>query len=318
MMALHIHIHSHKEKTEIWRQVFHRHFEGEKLLVTSAKEHGDYQKADFVVQGMDEPLIDFSNMPNLKAIASPGAGVDHILFDENMKLIWPEHIPVLRLRDEILGIKASDYVLMRALYFNLHMHNYRLYQKQKKWKQHQAGFIERIGVLGLGDMGMTVAKRLKQNHFEVCGWRKHKNKDNQNLPVFTAIDGLLPFLRSCNFIVNCLPLTQETYGLINKFRLEKAPVNSCFINIGRAATVKNDELMQLLSAGHIAHAYIDVFDSEPLAEDSPYWQHPQIHLTPHIAAIHEPARTADILSSDFKKILEKQKANGQIDYQLQY
>ncbi len=317
-MTLHIHIHSHKEKIEIWRQVFHRYFTEDKLIITSPDGYADYSQADFVIQGMDMEVIDPINMPRLKAIASPGAGVDHILFDKQMHIRWPEEIPILRLRDETLGIKASDYVLMRALYFNLHMHNYRLYQKQKRWKQHQPGLIERIGILGLGDMGMAIAHRLKSNHFQVCAWRKHKHKDNQNIPAFTGADGLLPFMRSCNFIVNCLPLTQETYGLINKFKLEKLPIGSCFINIGRAKTVKNNELMHVLSTGHIAHAYIDVFDEEPLKIDSPYWDHPQIHLTPHISAVHEAARAADILSLSFQKILLGEKPDNQIDYQLQY
>ncbi len=317
-MVLHIHIHSHKEKTEIWRQVFHRHFIKEKLHVTSTDGYTDYSQADFVIQGMDMPIINPQDMFRLKAIASSGAGVDHILFNEQMNVIWPKDIPILRLRDEILGIKASDYVLMRALYFNLHMHNYRLYQKQKKWKQHQPGLIERIGILGLGDMGMAVANRLRNNHFKVCAWRKHKNKDNQDIPVFTGVEGLLPFMRSCNFVVNCLPLTQETYGIIDKFKLEKMPLNSCFINIGRAATVNSNELMQVLSSGHIAHAYIDVFDKEPLNQDSPYWEHPQTHLTPHISAIHEAGRAADILAASFQQILQGGKPNNQIDYQLQY
>ncbi len=317
-MSLHIHIHSRKEKVEIWRQVFHRHFNEEHLLVTTADKGGDYQNADFVVQGMDIETINPQNMPNLKAIASVGAGVNHILFDENMQLKWPQSIPVLRLKDDELGKKASDYVLMRALYFNLHMHNYRLYQKQRKWKQHQPGLIERVGVLGLGDIGMAVAQRLKNNHFTVCAWRRHKDKDNKDIPVFTGEQGLYAFMRSCNFVVNCLPLTQQTYHMIGKHQLEKMPIHSCFINIGRAATVKNDELMQILSAGHIAHAYIDVFDREPLAQDSPYWDHPQIHLTPHIAGTHTAGRAADILGKAFLAILQGKKPSEQIDYQLQY
>lgn len=317
-MQITIFINSRKEKPEVWRQVFHKNLSEYSVIVQSINETTDYSKADFIIQGMDAPLVNPEKCTQLKAIASPGAGVDHILFDDECKLVWPAHIPVIRVRDEILGILCSDYVLMRALYFNIHMHNYRYYQKEKRWHPHLPGNIKRIGILGMGDIGIACATRLKNNHFEVCGWRKHKDKDNHNIPTYTGKDGLLALIRSCNFLVNALPLTDETYKLINSFNMQKLPLGSCIVNIGRGKTLVSKDLLFNLSSGHLAHAYLDVFDTEPLPADDPFWSHLQVHLTPHIAGIYTPNRSAIDLSASFRQILNNQPVNNQIDYNLKY
>ncbi|MFV0432174.1 MAG: NAD(P)-dependent oxidoreductase [Alphaproteobacteria bacterium] len=317
-MKLKIYIHSLKEKPEIWRQVFHHYFPEHSFDIEMISDRTDYSDADFIIQGMDTTCIDPKRCPNLKAIASPGAGVDHILFDGECHLVWPENIPVIRVRDQMLGFMCSDYALMRALFFNLHMHSYRRYQQEKRWSPHRPGKIKRIGVLGMGDVGMACALRLKDNLFEVCGWRKHKHKDNQNIPTYTGEDGLVALIQSCNLFVNALPLTNETHHLLKKFHFEKMPVGSCFVNLGRGENIVEEDLLYVLGSGHLSRAYLDVFEQEPLPENHPYWENTQLHITPHVAGKYIPNRSAADLAQSFRLLLEGKPVPNKIDYQLKY
>lgn len=100
--------------------------------------------------------------------------------------------------------------------------------------------------------------------------------------------------------------------------MQKLPLGSCIVNIGRGKTLVSKDLLFNLSSGHLAHAYLDVFDTEPLPADDPFWSHLQVHLTPHIAGIYTPNRSAIDLSASFRQILNNQPVNNQIDYNLKY
>ncbi len=244
--------------------------------------------------------------------------MDHILHHHKGWYEKLDKIPIVRIRHKYLTQSAADYVHMRMLYINLHMHHYRLYQKSALWKQHQSGYIQRIGILGMGDIGKAIAQRAQNHDFNVCCWRREKIHEQEDFATFTGHDGLIALLKSCNFIVNCLPLTRHTLNLIDYKKFDKMPIGTCIVNIGRGGVLVEEDLLKALDNGHIAHAYMDTFIKEPLPKDSPFWSHPQVHLTPHIAIAHIPKLSAQCTALNIEQILNDQVPYGLIDRRLQY
>ncbi len=295
--------------------MFHRHFQDTaSFTFYSSINQCDLSNVDFIIQGDDGDIFELEQFKSLKAIASPYPYVDHILRHyEDLS-----EIPTVRVRHKDLTNSAADYVHMRILYINLHMHHYRLYQKSALWKQHQSGYIQRIGILGLGDVGKAIADRAQNHGFDICCWRREKTESDHEFPTFTGHDGLIALLKSCNFIVNCLPLTQHTINLIDHKKFHKMPVGTCIVNIGRGGVVVEKDLLEALNSGRLAHAYMDTFTEEPLPKDSPFWSHPQVHLTPHIAIPHIPKLAAQCTARNIEQILNGETPYGLVDQRLQY
>ncbi len=312
-------LNSKVEKIEIWRQVFYRCFGKDTSFsfFNNLQQHAA-DSVDFIIHFDDGIAIKAADFPKLKAIASPYPYVDHILQHDENWYAQLAQVPVLRVRHPSLMHSAADYVHMRMLYINLHMHHYRLYQKSALWKQHQSGYIQRVGILGMGDIGHAIAKRAQHHDFPVCCWQRQKSEDNPQFHTFTGDDGLMSLLKSCNFIVNCLPRTRTTTGLIDQKKLQKTPLGTCIVNICRGGVIVEEDLLAALNNGHLAHAYLDAFVQEPLPKDHPFWDHPQVHLTPNIAVPYAPPLAAEFIAEDFARILQNSPAHGLIDARLQY
>jgi glyoxylate/hydroxypyruvate reductase A len=144
-----------------------------------------------------------------------------------------------------------------------------------------------VGLLGLGELGSYAAAKLVALGFKVCGWsRRPKTLDGVHCS--TDLDEVVSMSQA---LVCLLPLTAQTRGVLNAKAFARMPNGGCVINLARGGHVATADLLAALESGQLAHAYLDVFDQEPLPEDSPLWAHPGVTLTPHIAALTEP-RTA--------------------------
>lgn len=223
----------------------------------------------------------YRNLPGLRAIFSLGAGVDH-LFENDPP---PGNIPIIRLRDAGMAEQMSEYALWAVIGHHRHMHTYRRQQRECRWAPLPARPAAQIQVLvlGLGVLGEAVAKAVRAQGYSVSGWSRHP-KNIAGIGCLHEHAALEKALEQTDVLINLLPLTAETRGMINNALFARLKPGACFVNIARGAHVVEQDLLQALDSGALNHAVLDVFAEEPLPKQHPFWTHPSITVTPHIAA----------------------------------
>ncbi|CAM5773101.1 glyoxylate/hydroxypyruvate reductase A [Labrys miyagiensis] len=229
-----------------------------------------------------------ASFPNLRGIVSLGAGVDHVLSDAT----FPD-VPLGRVVDGNLTTRMSEWVVMHALIHLRHQRDYDLLQRQKLWREIMpspaAGEL-RVGVMGLGVLGLDAIRKLKIIGFDVAGWSRTP-KAIDGIRTYGG-DELDAFLARTDLLVSLLPLTPETRGMLNRSLFEKlardgvlgAPV---LMNAGRGGLQVETDIVACLDEGVLRAATLDVFETEPLPEGSPLWSHPAVTVTPHNSAISD-------------------------------
>jgi glyoxylate/hydroxypyruvate reductase A len=245
------------------------------------------------------PVGELKTFPNLKAILSLGAGVDGILVDTEL----PEHLPIVRLVDRCLTEGMSEYVLYWTIHYHRKMDVYANWTRAGTWKQlRQIDTRDRkVGFLGLGELGADAAKKVAALGFDVAGWSRSE-KHIDGITSYFGDDGLIPFLNRTEILIVLLPLTDSTRGIINAKTLAALPEDACVINCARGAHVVDEDLLAALDSGHIRSATLDVFHVEPLPSDHPYWSHPKVVVTPHMASLTVPSSAADWMEENIKLI----------------
>lgn len=237
--------------------------------------------------------------PNLKAIFSVGAGVEHIFADPDL----PPDIPVIRLVDNTLTEQMSEYVLLHVLRHHRRQPEYDAQQRNKLWKPLPCppAAERRIGILGLGVLGLDAARKLQALGFSVSGWSRSR-KRNTDIECFAGREELPKFLAKSDIAVCLLPLTRETRGLLNSKTLSCLPRGAALINAARGGLIDEAALLAALEGGRLSGATLDVFEEEPLGKEHPFWQDPRVTVTPHIAAITNPASAARIIAANIERM----------------
>lgn len=276
------------DKPDPWRDAFLAQMPDADFRVWSddpAKdETGDPADIQYAIVWKPKPGV-LKGLPNLKAIFSMGAGVDHLWNDPEL----PGGVPLVRLVDRCLTQGMSEYVLYWTIHHHRKMGVYAGWTAEHKWKRLRQADAEqrRVGILGLGELGSDAAKKLVPLHYQVAGWAR-TNKDIPGVECFHGPDQLIPFLNRTDILVCLLPLTPDTQGIINKDTLAALPKGACLINCARGGHVVDDDLIAAIASGHIEAATLDVFHTEPLPEDHPFWSHPKVNVTPHMASLTVP------------------------------
>ena len=240
-------------------------------------------QADFaVVWAPPQAFID--EQPGLKALFNIGAGVDALL-----KLRLPPGLPVVRLDDAGMSVQMAEYVCHAAI---RHFREFDVYEAEtarRQWSFHKprarADFP--VGVMGLGVLGARVAQALRTFEFPVNGWSRTSKPSEGALDgvrCFSGQDGFHDFLAASRILVNLLPLTADTQNILNRDTLQRLLPGGYVINVARGAHLVDDDLLALLASGHLAGATLDVFRTEPLPAEHPFWGHPAITVTPHTSA----------------------------------
>ena len=236
----------------------------------------------------------FENLPHLRAIFSLGAGVDHALGDPRL----PD-APLVRVVDADLTARMSEWVVLHAL---LHLRQFRRYDRQQREKiwdddesQPAAGDV-RVGVLGLGEIGCDAARKLQALGFDVAGWTRTP-RAIPGLPTFAGEAGLDALLGRTDILVNLLPLTPQTRGLLNRGLIGKLAGDGrlggpVLVNAGRGGSQVEADIVAALLSGALKGASLDVFETEPLPETSPLWSMENVFLSPHNAGMSEPEAVA--------------------------
>jgi glyoxylate/hydroxypyruvate reductase len=241
----------------------------------------------------------FRRFPNLKVISSLGAGVDHIFKDPDL----PEQARITRIISPSLTSQMCDYVLMNILNLFRNTTAYHKQQMDGLWKAIPA--LDKsditVGILGFGMLGSAVAVRLKENGFKVNGC-SNSEKNIEGIRVFIKNE-LQVFLRSTNILVNLLPLTTSTEGILNLDLFKQLRQPAYLINAARGEHLVDEDLVYSLDTGLISYAILDVFSKEPLPESHLFWEHNKITITPHVASITNLEEAAGILVENYKRCL---------------
>lgn len=242
-------------------------------------------------------LAQLKQLPQLDLLHSIAAGVEHLDLSHAQK-----QYRVCRVLDATHQQGMSDYVLWGILYFQRHFDRYIAQAQQKIWQQQRQRSRQDlcVGVMGLGHMGAFVAQALAELGYRVVGW-SNSAKQLKNVVSFSGLAERGEFLAQCDVLVNLLPLTPATQGIVNAELLAQLKSGAALIHCGRGQHLVQEALLAALDAGQLSGAILDVFEQEPLAQDHPYWQHAKILVTPHIAS-HAPlsAVVQQIVENDLR------------------
>jgi glyoxylate/hydroxypyruvate reductase len=236
------------------------------------------------------PPDELKRFANLKVIFSLGAGVDAILGDPTL----PKDIPIVRVNDEDLTNRMSEYIVLHVLMHHRQQRRYDENQHNKIWDpflQHAASALT-VGIMGLGVLGSDAARKLRMMGFNVVGWSRSA-KHIEGVKSFAGVSQFDQFLGETDILVSLLPATADTDGIINKTLIAKLSRRGPFggpilINAGRGRAQVEDDILQCLDSGALYAATLDVFHKEPLPTTSRLWSHPRVTLTPHMAADSDP------------------------------
>jgi len=262
-------------------------------------DEGDVNEVEYAVV-WKHPRGILNKYPNLKAILSLGAGVDHIISDPEL----PEGLPIVRLVDK----KLTHEMCLHSLHWVLHFHSdqylYRIQQQSREWIQQSSVQSEdrTIGIMGLGNIGKAIGDSLINLDFKVVGWGARPKESLGGIEYYCGHEQLADFLSQTDVLINVLPLTEDTKNILTKIELAFLPKGSFIINIGRGGIINESDLLTSLDSGHITAVALDVFAQEPLPENNSLWDHPLVYVTPHIAGQSNPGSAAQTIAENIRLI----------------
>ena len=247
--------------------------------------------------------------PNLKAIFSLGAGVDHLIPDPDLPAA-----PLVRMIDPALVDGMTEFVLMRVLHHHRGMHLYEQHQAAEVWRPARPPLVGQrtVGVLGLGELGAASAQRLANQGFRVRGWSRSL-KQIAGVDCFAGPDGLSVFLSACEILVCLLPLTEETADILDRDLFALLPRGACLINVGRGQHLVEADLTAALDAGQLAAATLDVVRTEPLPAGHPFWADPRIRIVPHASAFTYAETAVGVVAENIQRIEAGLAPHGLVD-----
>ncbi|MEQ9597897.1 2-hydroxyacid dehydrogenase [Marinovum algicola] len=244
---------------------------------------------------------DLARFANLKAIVSIGAGIDHVLADENL----PVGVPIIRTVGDDLTQRMREYVALHVLRHHRDMPRQLQAQAEADWHAIVVPVAPNrtVGVMGLGNLGAAAAQTLAGLGFATRGWSKSP-KEISGVTCYSGAEGFDAFLDGCEILVNLLPLTEATRGILNAELFAKLPREACVINCARGPHLVDDDLLAALDSGQVKQATLDVFHQEPLPADHPFWSHRGITVTPHVASQIDADTGGRIIAENLRQFAE--------------
>lgn len=254
--------------------------------------------------------------PNVKAVFSLGAGVDHLTRDRSL----PKDLPIVRMSDDGLKEGMAEFVLMTVLMHHRYMPRMLSAQRQNKWQRLFPARAQdvRVGILGYGALGAFCAQAIKPVGYRVAAWSRTAKPAEEGIEHFTGMDALNDFLARTDILVGLLPSTPETTDLLTRETMSLMPKHASIINAGRGTLIDLDDLVALLDEGHLSGATLDVFRKEPLDAESLLWQHEKLIITPHIASITRPQTAAEYVKRNIERMESGLEAENLLDRSLGY
>jgi len=252
----------------------------------------------YIIYNPKGPLQDFSPYTNVKAVFNLQAGADAVANNPTL----PPSVPLTRMVDPGLREGMVEYVVGHVLRHHLSM--------DQMWEQKRAGVWQprgmplarqkKIGILGLGELGSSCANALMRLNFQLLGWSRSAKKMDGIL-CYDGPTGLITVLQESDILVLLLPNTEETHHILNRENLVQCKKGAYIINVGRGNSIQEDDLLEAVIEGTISGATLDVFHREPLPDNHPFWKHPQILVTPHIAAKSRPSTASQVVAQNIRR-----------------
>jgi len=270
---------------------------------------GDRAEIDYALVWRPEPGL-LASLPNLKLIVGLGAGVDALLEDSTL----PRTVPLARLVDPYMTDAMSEYVVFQVLRLHRQDIDYLNQQRARIWeeREQQNAAERRVGILGFGTLGQDCGRKLKAIGFEVLGWSRSPH-EVPGFATYSGPAGLGEILARSDILVCLLPLTPQTEGILNAGAFARLPPGAAIVNAGRGRHLVEAELVPALDSGQLSGAVLDVFREEPLPADHPFWAHPRIVVTPHVAAETHPPTAAAIIREEIRRFETGLPLQNQVD-----
>ena len=258
-------------------------------------EAPDPEAIDYIIHAPSAPLQDFAPFTGTKAVLSLWAGVERIVGNPTLTQ------PLCRMVDPWLTEGMVEWVVGHALRHHLGMDRH-IVNPGRVWDPTCPPLARErpVAMLGLGALGLAAARALQALNFPVTGWSRSE-KVIPGLATDHGADGLLRLLAKAEIVVTLLPKTPETENLLNARAFAAMPRGAVVLNPGRGALIDDAALLAALDAGQIGHATLDVFRAEPLPQDHPFWSHPGITVTPHIAADTRATSAARVIAENIRR-----------------
>ena len=258
--------------------------EAEWLDPDEAREAGACVQAAVVA---NPPPGSLQGLPGLGLIQSLWAGVDRLLDDATL----PADVPVARMVDPAMTAAMAETALWAVLALHRGFFAYARRQRQAVWQPHAQRRADEVPVvvLGQGQMGTAAAARIAQQGYPVRGWRR-------------SGEALSSGVAQAQIVINLLPLTPATRGLLDARFFAALPAKASLVNLGRGAHVVDADLLAALDSGHLRHAVLDVFHTEPLPADHLYWAHPRVTVLPHAAALTDLRSAAAVAVANLRSL----------------
>ncbi|MNI23513.1 Glyoxylate/hydroxypyruvate reductase A [compost metagenome] len=253
-------------------------------------------------------------LPNLQVLFALSAGVDQL---ELSRL--PASLPVVRLLDPGITQGMCEYASFAVLSMHRDMLRYRQQQAEKNWQAHRLlpASKRRVGVMGLGLQARQILATLQPYGFSLSGWARSRHCV-PGVDCFAGVEQLPEFLNQCDILLCVLPLTEQTEGILNRHLFQYLPKGAALINMGRGKHLIEEDLLEALASGQLSATVLDVLREEPARPEHPFWRHPQILLTPHIAAMTQPESAFDVLLENIRRHQRGDPMLGQVDRKQGY
>jgi glyoxylate/hydroxypyruvate reductase A len=296
-------------KAEPWLEGLRQALPGAAIEVW---QPGAAQADHAVVWAPPQQFLD--QQPGLKGIFNIGAGVDALL-----KLKLPAGAKLVRIEDGGMAVQMAEFVSHAVI---RHFREFDLYDREQehaRWGFRKPNRREDfpVGILGLGVLGRRVAQALLHFEFPVRGWSRSP-RQLAGVQCFAGPAQFDPFLQGTRFLVCLLPLTPETAGIMNRDNLSKLLPGGYVINVARGAHLVDDDLIALVDSGQLAGAALDVFRTEPLPPEHPFWRHPKITVTPHTSARTLRDETIAQIAGKIRAFERGEPVAGVVDIQRGY
>lgn len=253
------------------------------------------ETVDYIVYAPNSDVQDFTPFTRLKAVLNLWAGVEDVVHNPTLR------VPLARMVDEGLTDGMVEWVTGHVLRHHLGIDR-NLASQNGSWEKHVPPLARerRVGVLGLGELGSACARALAGLKFEVLGWSRRE----KSIPGVTCLygeEGLREVLARSEILVLLLPLTPATENMIGAKELGALPGGAVLLNPGRGGLIDDGALIAALDSGRLAHATLDTFRTEPLPREHPFWAHPKVTVTPHVASDTRPPTAARVIAENIRR-----------------
>ena len=243
------------------------------------------------------PVGALQGLSGLRFIQSLWAGVDRLLLDASV----PASVPLARMVDPAMNTAMAETALWAVIGLHRHAFRYAAQQRAAQWQQHPQQRADEVNVvvLGLGQMGRTAAQAIARQGYRASGWSTRPAVVD-GVRTASGEAALYTLLAGAHIVVNLLPLTPATRGLFNATTLAQMRPGASLVNLARGAQVVDADLLAALDCGHLEHAVLDVFATEPLPAGHPFWRHASVTVLPHVAAQTDPRSAALIAAANVR------------------